>query len=251
MTLTPSGYLEHLRSDGDALSAAAERDLDAHVPSCPDWNMADLVRHTSQVHRHRTVLARLGRTEFPKDLKPEPGPEDVGALVGWYRAGLDGLIDALQEVGPDAPTWTWTGENKVAFWFRRMAQETAVHRWDAQNAIGSADPIDADLASDGVDEFLDAFLHPSLPGEEAQWHGAPATVHLHCTDVEGEWTVTLEPGAMPTYTRGHSKGDAAVRGRAHDLLMFMWRRVEPRDVDVVGGLALVDEFWDYLREPGQ
>ena len=151
MVLDPDTYLEHLRRDGDALARAAERDLATRVPSCPEWTMADLLRHTSQVHRNRTVLARLGDTKYPRGLEAEPGPDNVDDLVEWYRAGLDELIVALKEVGPDAPTWTWTGENKVAFWIRRMAQETTVHRWDAQNAIGDPEPIEAGLASDGVD----------------------------------------------------------------------------------------------------
>ena len=245
--MEPERYLEYLRRDGDALAAAAEKDLTAHVPSCPEWNMADLVRHTSQVHRHRIALARLGGTEFPKDLKREPGPESVEELLDWYRTGLDELVEALREAGPDAPTWTWTGENKVRFWFRRMAQETAVHRWDAENAVGDAQPIDPELASDGVDEFLDAFI----PGEDLPWEGRAGTIHLHCTDVDGEWTVTLENGKVPTYAVGHAKGDAAVRAPADDLLMFVWRRIGTSEVEVLGDVALVDEFWAYLRGPGQ
>lgn len=209
--------------------------------------MADLVRHTSQVHRNRIVLARLGDTQYPDDLSREPGPDDVDELLGWYRQGLDELITALTEVGPDAPTWTWTGENKVRFWIRRMAQETAVHRWDAQNAVRAPERIEAELASDGVDEFLDAFI----PGENIAWQGRSGTVHLHCTDVDGEWTMTLEPGEVPTYERGHLKGDAAVRAPAHELLMFVWRRVDPSDVEVLGGHELVNDFWEYLRGPGQ
>ena len=246
MSLEPDTYLEHLRRDGDALAVAAAKDLGAHVPSCPEWNVADLVRHTSQVHRHRIALARLGGTEFPKGLEREPGPENVDDLIDWFRGGLDELIEALREVGPDAPTWTWTGENKVRFWFRRMAQETAVHRWDAENAVGDAAPIEPALASDGIYEFLDAFI----PGEELPWQGRAGTIHLHCIDVDGEWTITLEPAKVPTYETGHAKGDAAVRGPAHDLLMFVWRRLEPSAVEVLGDAALVDELWAYLRGPG-
>ena len=247
MSLDPEYYLRSLRADGDELVRAAETDLGAHVPSCPDWNVAELLRHTSQVHRNRIVLARLGTTTRPEGLGREPGPERDEDLPQWYRDGLDELIEALRTAGPDAPTWTWTGENKVRFWIRRMAQETTVHRWDAQNAIGAAEPIEAELASDGVDEFLDAFI----PGEEIPWDGRPGTIHLHCTDVEGEWTVTLEPGVIPTYERGHSKGDAAVRAPAHDLLMFVWRRIEPSEVEILGDKELVQSFWTYLRGPGQ
>jgi len=248
MTLDHETYLEHLRRDGDALARAAETDLSAHVPSCPEWTMADLVRHTSQVHRNRTRLARLGTPDRPPDVnRVEAGPDDVHSLIDWYREGLDELILALREAGPDAPTWTWTGENKVRFWIRRMAQETAVHRWDAQNTVGEPDPIDPELSSDGVDEFLDAFI----PGDAIPWSGRAGTVHLHCTDTAGEWTMTLGPGAIPTYATGHAKADAAVRGPAHDLLMFVWRRVDPSAVEILGDRDLAVELWEYLRGPGQ
>lgn len=237
-------YLELLRADGDALAAAAERNLTARVPSCPDWDVAELVRHTSEVHRHKAGTIRAGRV--PWDEREE-GPKDPGEIVAWYRAGLDDLHGLLSSTDESQPAWTWGTGDTVGWWLRRMAQETAVHRWDAENAVGDAAPIDPELASDGIDEFLGEFV----PGEEIPWAGAAGTIHLHCTDVEGEWTVTLEPGAVPSYETGHSKGDAAVRGTANDLLLLVWRRVEPSAVEVLGNTALVEEFWAYLRGPGQ
>ena len=39
-----------------------------------------------------------------------------------------------------------------------MTHESAVHRYDAQRAHGLAQPIDADLACDGMDELVDLLL---------------------------------------------------------------------------------------------
>ena len=239
-------YLQLLRADGDALATAAEQDLHAHVPSCPDWDMATLVRHTSQVHRHRTAVVKRGSTERPDALEREAGPPN-DEIVEWYRAGLEELVHALTAAGPDAPAWTWHGENTVAFWMRRMAQETAVHRWDAQNAVGAPDVIDAELASDGIDEFLDKFI----PLDEIAYQGPAGTLHLHCVDVAGEWTLTLASGEVPSHKRGHAKGDAAVRGPAHNLLLWVWRRVDSTAVEVLGDAGLADAFWRYAQGPGQ
>lgn len=237
-------YLTLLRADGDVLAAAASKDLAAHVPSCPEWDVAELVRHTSEVHRHKAAIIRAGGQ--PWDDR-ETGPEDPSEVLGWYREGLDDLIRLFETTADDAPAKTWGTGTTVGWWLRRMAQETAVHRWDAENAVGDAAPIDPELASDGIDEFLSEFV----PGEEIPWDGPAGTIHLHCTDVHGEWTVTLEPGAVPTYEPGHSKGDAAVRGAASDVLLFVWRRVGADAVEILGDTSLVDAFWTYLEGPGQ
>ena len=50
------------------------------------------------------------------------------------------------------------------------------------------------------------------------------TLHLHCTDVEGEWLVARRDGEV-TVTREHAKGDVAARGSASDLFLFLWGRV--------------------------
>ncbi|HWL65691.1 MAG TPA: maleylpyruvate isomerase N-terminal domain-containing protein, partial [Actinomycetota bacterium] len=153
----------------------------------------------------------------------------------------------FEEVGPDAPAWTWHGENDVAFWIRRMAQETAVHCWDAENAIGSPTEIDAELAADGIDEFVDKFI--AL--DEIAYEGPSGTVHLHCEDTEDRWTVSLDPGKVPTFGRGPADADAVVRAPAHNLLLWIWRRLGSSSVEVSGAPALADAFWYYAEGPGQ
>ena len=239
-------YLELLRNDGDALASAAQRDLNARVPSCPEWDVGELVRHTGEVFRHKRAIVRRGGTAPPEDIEREEGPAGA-AVLDWYRDSLDRLIETLAAADPDEPAWSWAGDHRVAFWMRRMAQETAVHRWDAENAVGDPSSIDSELAADGIDEFLGAFI----PGDEIPYEGKTGTVHLHCTDVPGEWTVTLEEGSVPSYETGHSKADAAVRGSSEDLLLLVWRRIEPERVEVLGDVQLVTDFWEYVRGPGQ
>ena len=41
---------------------------------------------------------------------------------------------------------------------RRMAHETSMHRWDADNAQGDPAPIDPELAIDGIDEALGTYV---------------------------------------------------------------------------------------------
>jgi uncharacterized protein (TIGR03083 family) len=240
-------YIDFVHDEGRALAVAAQRDMKARVPSCPDWTVFDLVEHTGYVHRH--ITERLRQADTGNDERPpvEEAPSDDEGLLNWYRVGLDALEELLTTTPPEAPRWTWWPPDKTAgFWRRRMAQETAVHRWDAENATGSARPIDPELAADGVAEFLD--IH--VPAEETPYQGAAGTVHLHRTDGAGEWIVSLTPGQMPEVSQGHEKGDAAVRGAASDLLLFAWRRNRPEDVEILGDRDLVQALWDYWAHAG-
>jgi hypothetical protein len=74
----------------------------------------------------------------------------------------------------------------------------------------------------------------------------PGSVHIHCTDVAGEWT-TRPDGDRIVTTREHAKGDAAMRGGASDLLLALWRRVPLDAVDVVGDRAVAEAFVAWTR----
>jgi hypothetical protein len=144
----------------------------------------------------------------------------------------------LTDADPAAAVWTWSSDHTVGFVVRRMAQETAVHRWDADQAAKRDMPIEGSLASDGIDEFLQHFL-----GDPVE--GAPpvgGSVHIHCTDVAGEWTIRPTEAGEFDVTREHAKGDCAIRGGASDLLLALWRRQPLSVLDVVGDAEVAARF---------
>ncbi len=243
--MTPEEYLAHLRSDGSALATAAAVDLRAPVPSCPEWLVGDLVWHTGQVYLHKAAVIEHGGTERP-EVEIDQGPDGDEGLIEWYREGLSTLLDVLSAADPDAEAWTFFGDKKVAFWYRRMAQEAAIHRWDAEAATGSPHPIYPELAWDGVDEMLNVHV----PADETHYEGKPGTVHLHRTDGEGEWLIDLARGEIPSSTPIHDKGDAALKGTASDLVLLLWRRRSPDDVESFGDGELIHDLWKYLAGPG-
>jgi len=98
------------------------------------------------------------------------------------------------------------------------AGETVVHRVDAEQATGAVGPLGPALVLDGIAESLEVFA-PLMARREQD--PATATVHLHATDVEGEWLLTLG-GSTVAVEHGHAKGDAAVRGTAADLHLWLW-----------------------------
>jgi uncharacterized protein (TIGR03083 family) len=198
-------YIGSIRRDAAALAEAAEGSIRLRVPACPDWNVADLVWQTGEVHHFWASIAE-GLLQAPNDVSEVDRPPD-GELIWWFRQQARHLTDVLEVADPTERVWTWSPQRDVAFIRRRMAQETAVHRWDAQSAVGSPSPIDPGLAADGVDEFLDIFMPKFGALEEGS-----ETVHLHCTDASGEWVATVAEGEL-NVSREHAKGDIAVRAR--------------------------------------
>lgn len=224
--------VEAVRREAAALAAAAGKaGLDAPVPSCPGWDVAELLAHIGRVHRWaRSVLA--GEQTFP-DVEVPPGPQ----RPAWVTAGAIDLADALAAADPHAPAWSWTDDRTVGFWARRQAAETAIHRVDAELAAGEPGPVERGLAVDAIDEFLDMLTArreaPALP--------TAGSVHLHCTDGEGEWLVRLTDTG-PVVTREHAKGDVALRGAASDLLLVGYGRLVPEAVDTLGDPDLARAF---------
>lgn len=235
-------FLGSMWNDGLALADAAEAaGLDARVPSCPEWSVADLVWHIGEVHEFWGQVVEGGITDPNAYVEPER-PDDDAALLEWYRNGVSRWVQVLTDAEPEREIWTWTSRSDAAWVVRRMAQETAVHRWDAEAAAGREWSIDPALAVDGVDEFFEFFS--SAPAKDAEPIGG--TVHLHCTDANGEWLVSEPDPAGPVeVAREHAKGDAAVRGTASDLLLLLWRRVAldaPSRYEVFGDAGVADRL---------
>ena len=228
-------YLQALRADGTDLSTAARRGLDPPVPACEGWTVADLVLHTGMVHRHKLEIIR-GRLAEP----PSPWPPDAPSraeLLGWYDQGLEELLTVLEDADPETRVWTFhRPDQTVGFWHRRMAQETAVHRVDAESAHGDPRPVPGALAADGVTELLEVFLAPHSDG--APVGGRGESLHLHATDTEGEWQLRLLPAGVEV-GRGHAQAHAAAAGGASDLLLFLWGRAKADPLEVSGDPALL------------
>ena len=221
MSVDRAVYTEALRADGEAIAAAGRQDIDAAVPSCPGWTMHKLLAHVGRVYRSVGCHVAERATEMiPADDIPRP-PEG-NAIVEWFEEGHRFVQDALAGADPDDAVWTWTGQSTMAFYFRRMAHETAVHRWDAEAAFGQPGPFDSELSADGVSELFEVVL----PFAVANWKMTlpDASLHLHRTDGDGEWLLANDGGHIKVSLE-HAKGDAAVRAGGTDLLLLSWERI--------------------------
>ena len=218
-------WIGTIERQGHLLSAAARHDPEADVPSCPGWDVDDLLGHVSTTHRWAARILRERRMERA-ELEEAP----AHARLDWYEAGLATLLDALRTTDPATPVWTFSAADRTAqFWFRRQAHETTVHRVDAELATGAVTPIEPELAVDGIAETLESFAPRVAKGTST----AGGTIHLHATDAEGEWLIRFGDGSIEVET-GHAKGDAAVRGPAADLYLWLWGRNDGSGLEVFG-----------------
>jgi uncharacterized protein (TIGR03083 family) len=232
-------YLDELRAEGGRLGAAARAAPTAPVPSCPGWDMRQLLAHIEAIHRW---VVEIVRTKARRRPARAPVGDEVGFadLVASYDAGLAALVAALAATDPAEPLWNWhaRGLAPAHFWFRRMAQETAVHRWDAEAAGGAAAAIDAALAIDGVHEFL-GFVAAALAEEPiAGLHGS---LLLIAADSDARWQLNLAPDRLDA---PGSAPQATVCAAASDLYLWLLHRL-PADaaaVTVTGEAAPI-EAW--------
>jgi uncharacterized protein (TIGR03083 family) len=228
-----------VEQEGAALGDAAGMDHGAPVPATPGWDTTELLRHVGLVHARTSVILRTGTMERPSranGMLPEP-PGD--GILDWYRTTLAEVVADLRALeDPDRPVYAFSPEHQRAgFWPRRMAHETTVHRVDAEQAVGRpVGPIPPALAVDGIEEVFSVFV-PALGAGRSPGDGR--TVHLHATDAEGEWLIRFDQGNVVVEV-GHAKGDAAVRGPAGQLLLWLWGRLPLDGLDVFGDRGAVE-----------
>jgi uncharacterized protein (TIGR03083 family) len=244
--------LDCLSADFNRLrQLASSTDPTAPVPSCPEWTVDDLVRHIAEVYQHKTECIRQGT--FPRPWPPDTSAEPALPLLDRAYAALTGEFAARP---PQAPAATWFDPDQtVGFWIRRMAQETLIHRVDAELAAGAPiEPISEELAVDGIDEVLERFLgygshrwaedfKPSLPD-----HDLPPV--LVATDGFG-WLVRATPdGASIEVATPRAEAPASVNGDPVPLLLWLWRR-RTDGVEIDGDRELIDKLRALLHDATQ
>jgi uncharacterized protein (TIGR03083 family) len=255
--LSPARYLGTLRADGDRLVALAGRDLDRLVPTCPGWTVRDLAIHVARVYLSKIRATRL----LAEPENPPPNPP--GDPVDWLDQSLDALIEMLVDSGPEAPSKTWwPADQTVGFWYRRMAQETAIHRADAESALDQPTPVADDLAVDGIDELLMIMLEgdwsdlsPEQWGEVSPDAGAGAVIEISCATLSSDratWRVFLDgPRIDVSYAEDPSAAElarptASLTGEPSDLLLWLWGRPPIGAVDRHGDETAVAALRDRI-----
>jgi len=197
-------HIEHLRRDGARLVEAAGRaGLDAPVPTCPGWTVRDL----------------------------------VGKLLDWYRDAHSELVDALTKTDPGVACWSFlAAPSPLAFWARRQAHETAIHRVDAESAGSSVTPVAPGFAVDGIDELLNGFLSRPTSRLVAD---PPTSLAVRATDADAAWTVHIGPDGRRIVPR-EEPAELHIAGPASDLYLLLWNRRDTDGLGIDGDPAALD-----------
>ncbi|MFI1524876.1 hypothetical protein [Kitasatospora cineracea] len=118
----------------------------------------------------------------------------------------------------------------------------AVHTYDVQLTLGAARPLPADVAVEGVDEFLTTVSATSVP-----WPFEPATIDLHATEGRS-WRLTLDPdGVRCTDLAADAEpGDLVVRGTASELVLYFYARTPFEGLEITGDTEPMEQpaEWD-------
>jgi len=244
-----SRYLACLAADYELLrDAASSVALDKPVPSCPEWTVADLVAHTGEVYLHKATVMRDGK--WPDPWPSDHQPADPFALLdlGYREVTAEFAARPAQE---SSLTW-FPPEQTVGFWIRRMAQETVVHRMDAQLAAGEAcTPAPDDLAVDGVDEVLKRFLaygsvawpdeYATVEGDHLAGDDGADTIVVTAGEVS--WTVRPTPRSVAVTDGRDDAARARVFAAPDAVLSWLWGRASDDVVTAAGD----PEWIAYLR----
>jgi uncharacterized protein (TIGR03083 family) len=239
--------------------AAAVHDADpaGPVPTCPAWTLAQLTAHVGFGHRWAAVIVeRRATTPVPHDQADDlEVPAEAGERSRWLVAGARRLGRAVGGAGPQTGVWSWADDRTAGFWLRRITHDTLVHRLDAELAVGREVRLAPDLAADCISDLLDMFSilpriddFPALAG----LRGSGQTLHFHATDpglgAAGEWLARRTPAGVE-WEHGHGRGDAALRGRALDLLLVLSRRtpLDGSGVEALGDPRLLAHWLDHSR----
>lgn len=230
-----SQHIESIETNGRQLAdAAAKAGWGAPIPGL-DWDVRALVTHVGGVHRWAAdTVAKASReavtTAAPKnDLDTAAqvgfGPGD-DELLDWFAQGLHTLVQALRTAPADIECFTFLpAPSPLAFWARRQAHETAVHRADAEAATGTIPDFSAAFAQDGIDEMLCGFARRRNPRSTT-----PATLALEPDDAGAQWLVTLGDERIvatrpdDAASRATEQAQVSVCGSSSALYLWLWNR---------------------------
>jgi len=262
VTLSHETYLTHLRAESARfLDVLRDADPALPVPSCPEWRSADLLWHLGEVQWFwGTVVAE--RLQSVEALEGPARPGTYAELLSFFAEQSDRLQTALSSTDPSERVYMWADDKTVRYIGRRQAHEALIHRLDAELTVDEVTPLDADLATDGVDEVLRVMFGGCPP-----WGTfTPSSTHVHVVAsdtgtvvpvVLGRFTGTNpdsgtaydEPEVSVTAADAAAQPQATVKGSAEDLDAWLWHRRDDARLTVEGDQGTFARLAEMLSQP--
>ncbi len=227
-----SALIDQLQLHGDAMADAAdEAALDAPVPTCPGWDVRALLSHVGMVHRWAAGIVRAEPDAAAKSEFPAP----ASGVVEWFRDGHAALVGALRAAPQNLEVWSFLpAPSPLAFWARRQAHETAIHRADVEAVLGTTPAYTAEFAADGIAELLEGFYGR----KGGRFRSDPGfVVAVSPDDVATSWTIEVRGDGRTIHRHDGDHTDPTdciVRGAATDLYLDVWNRSRPESTRIEG-----------------
>jgi uncharacterized protein (TIGR03083 family) len=172
-------------------------------------------------------------------------------LLDWFRAGHAALTETLTAADPALECAIFMpAPSALAFWARRQAHETAIHRADAESAVGATPKYPAGFAADGIDELITGF------GRRRKYQPAGVgggRLRVVATDTGDAWSIEAHDGRLqPRRDTGDDAAEDAectVRGPASGVYLFLWNRADAAraGVTVTGDPTLLAAWQGSVR----
>lgn len=214
------------------------------VPSCPDWDVDDLVWHLGGEVQHFWAWIIAHSPEPPDEYAEPQRPEGRRALLAALDRAHGDLMLRLRNADPAEGAWSWASDtdlHTVGFTMRRQAHEALIHRVDAELAAGARTPVDPRLAADGFTECLE-IMYAGLPS----WgRFAPDGTRITVDATDTGHRVVLGLGRFtghdPDTGEDEDLDDVQVLGVGH-----VGETIEAPDVSISGDAELLD-LWLWHR----
>jgi uncharacterized protein (TIGR03083 family) len=221
-------------------------DPETPVPTCPEWDLAELMTHTGTVHRWAaTMVERSSQQRLAREDMDWARPDDPTALADWLAEGAEFVAGRFRTADPSTPMWAWGWPKTAGFWPRRMLHETGIHAADAALAVGTRPVLDPEIAADGVSELLDNLPHAAyFAPRVADLKGSGETLAFVATDLDSGWRITLEAGGFRWVPDDRAGADATatLETTAGGLLLTLYGRRSIGDGEVSGDRSLVERW---------
>jgi uncharacterized protein (TIGR03083 family) len=247
--------VEHTRRLAESAAAAGP---DAAVPTTPGWTITDLVEHTGQTqHWVAEIIERriTDPTQLPSELAVLP--TDPREWPAWLSESAQRVASACSDDALDAPVFNAAGDERTGtqFWMSSVLNEAVVHGFDAANAAGRPDDIDADIAATLISNHLTMLTSPTWEVQRSESahaiQGTGQTLQFLATDTAddaGGWFVERRPDGA-TWQPRIQHADVTVTGPAQSLLLVLTRRLpltdrEATNISVDGDTDLAQHWLD-------
>jgi len=237
--LPGADYLAFLDAESARfVTLLADADPGARVPSCPDWDAADLLWHLTEVQWFwGSIVGRaLSDPAAAEEDKPDR-PAAYPALVDLQRRSTERLLAAVSAGDDSDPMWTWFDDDQTrGFSRRRQAHEALIHRLDAEQVVGEVTPLDPRLATDGIDEAIRIMFGGTPDWAEFRWEAGPVAVIAR--DTGARWSAqvgrvvgrpeggeAVDEPSLEVHDGRTADPVAQVSGAAGALDSWLWGRV--------------------------